>query len=362
MTESTEPPRIVPSTPIHSKSILDLRTRYGQFMFIVITIAISTLIPFLPRSALRALYGRSTAHQPHPVVVLPEVSSTKPTFWTFQQGKSDAHLKHVFAVLDRLGIERGSNASADEWDLLWAHDYPFRALYPHLHRLKEHQLVNHFPAGGFLTNKVDLATTDIRYIPKAFKLPKEQEAFRRYAAANATKMFVQKHNQHRHIYVRNATEIDFDNGDTFVQEFVQPPLLVDGHKFDIGVYVTVTSVDPLRLYMYKGDILFRYCPLQYYPFDAQQLDKYVVGDDYTPTWEIPSLARSYTQLGYGMKGAFDAYLRAEGRDPEVIWRQVEDAVRLAVLSKERYIVDAVGSCACKNNIFAGLILRFMFSA
>lgn len=344
MTETS--PTTAAATPPSSsnqKSIIDLRTRYGQFMFVVITIAISTLIPFLPRGALQALYGRSTTNQtPSPVAVQPDVKPSKPTFWTFQHhGKSDAHLKHVFAVLDRLGIDRGSNASADDWDLLWAHDYPFRALYPHLHRLKEHQLVNHFPGGGFLTNKVDLATTDIRYIPKAFKLPKDQEAFRKYASAHPTKMFVQKHNQHRNIFVRNATEIDFDNGDTFVQEFVQPPLLVDGHKFDIGVYVTVTSVDPLRLYIYKGDVLFRYCPLQYYPFDAQLLDKYVVGDDYKPTWEIPSLVHPYNQLGFGMKGVFDAYLRSKDRDPEVVWRQVEDAIRLAVLSKERYIVDAV---------------------
>lgn len=327
----------------HQKSILDLRTRYGQFMFIVITIAISTLIPLLPRSAIQALYGRSST-SPHqsPIVTQPDAHQTsRPTFWTFQHGKSDGHLKHVFAVLDRLGIERGTNESAEHWDLLWAHDYPFRALYPHLHRLKEHQLVNHFPAGGYLTNKVDLATTDLRYIPKAFKLPKDQEAFRIYATAHPEKMFVQKHNQHRKIFVRNATEIDFNNGDTFVQEFVQPPLLVDGHKFDIGVYVTVTSVDPLRLYMYKGDILFRYCPLPYYPFDAKQLDKYVVGDDYTPTWEIPSLAKPYTELGYGMKDVFDGYLRSKGRDPDHIWRQVEDAIRLAVLSKERHIVEAV---------------------
>ena len=28
----------------------------------------------------------------------------------------------------------------------------------------------------------------------------------------------------------------------FVQEFVDSPLLIDGRKFDIGVYVVVTSV------------------------------------------------------------------------------------------------------------------------
>lgn len=141
--------------------------------------------------------------------------------------------------------------------------------------------------------------------------------------------------------VRNVSEIRFDDADSFLQEFVEDPFLVDGHKFDIGVYVTITSVDPLRVYIYGGDVLFRYCPLPYYPFDAGQLDKYVVGDDYMPTWEVPSLAHSYTKLGYGMRDAFDAYVRLQGHKPEVIWDRVEDAIRMAVLAKEKHIVDAV---------------------
>ena len=30
----------------------------------------------------------------------------------------------------------------------------------------------------------------------------------------------------------------------------------------------------------------RFCPAKYYPFDPNNLDKYVVGDDYTPTWKV----------------------------------------------------------------------------
>ena len=44
---------------------------------------------------------------------------------------------------------------------------------------------------------------------------------------------------------------------TFVQEYVGRPLLVDGHKFDIGVYTIQTSIDPLRVYIYNGDMLLR---------------------------------------------------------------------------------------------------------
>lgn len=57
--------------------------------------------------------------------------------------------------------------------------------------------------------------------------------------------------------------------------------------------------------------LFRYCPSKYYPFDAKDLDKYVIGDDYLPTWEVPSLAPLYTAMGFGMKDSFEAYVREQ---------------------------------------------------
>lgn len=169
-------------------------------------------------------------------------------------------LKHVHIVLDRLGYEKSTNRTP--WTLLWSHDYPFRALYPSLHRLKTHQRVNHFPGTGFITNKVDLATSNSKYIPRAFKLPKSTDDFLKYASENKNSLFLEKHNQHRGVCLKNVSEIDLASGESFVQEYVQKPFLVDGHKFDIGVYVVVTSVNPLRAYWYKGDVLFRY--LQFY--------------------------------------------------------------------------------------------------
>lgn len=214
--------------------------------------------------------------------------------------------------------------------------------------MKFHQRVNHFPGCGYITNKVDLATTDLPFIPPAFKLPDDREKFMKYAEANPDKLFVQKNNQHRHIHIKAIDEINFADNDTFLQEFVDNPLLVDGHKFDIGVYVIITSVDPLRVYIYKGDILFRYCPVKYYPFDANNVDKYIVGDDYRPTWEIPSLSLFYNGLGYGMKDSFDAYIRSTGRDPSGIWPQVEHAIREAILNKEHHIAKIVS----RPDIFA----------
>lgn len=127
-----------------------------------------------------------------------------------------------------------------------------------MHHLLPHQKVNHFPGSGFITNKVDLATSGLKYIPPAFKLPGEKGGLLEYAERNANRSFVEKDNNHRRIKIRRLEEVDLDAEGSFVQEFVDRPLLVSGYKFDVGIYVVVTSVDPLRVYIYNGEALLRY--------------------------------------------------------------------------------------------------------
>lgn len=69
---------------------------------------------------------------------------------------------------------------------------------------------------------------------------------------------MQKSNNHRGIVIKPIASLDLDSGGSFVQEFVDNPLLIDGHKFDIGLYTVITSIDPLNVYVYSGEVLFRW--------------------------------------------------------------------------------------------------------
>lgn len=40
--------------------------------------------------------------------------------------------------------------------------------------------VNHFPGSGFITAKMNLATSELKHIPKAFHLPREKDKFLEY--------------------------------------------------------------------------------------------------------------------------------------------------------------------------------------
>lgn len=43
--------------------------------------------------------------------------------------------------------------------------------------------------------------------------------------------------------------------------------------------------------------LYRFCPQVYHPFDPLIVDKYVVGDEYVPTWQVLYMRNSfYSQI------------------------------------------------------------------
>ncbi|OAD60411.1 Tubulin polyglutamylase TTLL4 [Eufriesea mexicana] len=287
---------------------------------------------------------------------IPKITEKNPLYRIYTKNNDTGYLKHVFIVLERLGFKRTYDAF--NWDLLWAHDYPFRSLSSDLSKLKAHQRINHFPGCGYITNKVDLSTTECRYMLPAFKIPEQRDKFLLYAAQHPEKTFVQKSNDHRGISVKNVSNINVTETGSFVQEFIQRPFLVDGYKFDIGVYTVITSVDPLRIYIYKGDVLFRFCPIKYYPFDSEILDKYVVGDNYLPIWNVPSLKHYYTKLKYSMKDSFDAYVRSQGKDPDKVWNGIREAIKEIILLKESYIIEAVKRFKNSRNFFELIRIDF----
>ncbi|KAH8383862.1 hypothetical protein KR009_010933, partial [Drosophila setifemur] len=306
-------------------------------IFLAATVTTAVVVEILPHGKQFFQWNAGDAKE--------DQSKVQPTYAIFGRSPTEEHLVHVVTVLERFGYQRvGVNES---WNLLWAHDYPFPSM-SHLKQLGQHQVVNHFPGCGFLTNKVDLCTSQLPFLPRAFRLPAEREEFLEYAKDHPDALFVQKHNEHRHIKVRAPSEIAFGSNDSFVQEFVQRPFLVDGYKFDIGVYVVITSVNPLRAYIYTGDVLFRYCPVKYYPFDPENVDKYIVGDDYLPTWEVPSLKKYYNRFGGSMRTVFEAYVRDQGMDPSKIWPQVEHIVRTTIAAKEKDIMGILRNYRTHN--------------
>ncbi|XP_026816866.1 tubulin polyglutamylase TTLL6 [Rhopalosiphum maidis] len=287
-------------------------------------------------------------------------AAKRPAYIVLAKHADAGHLVHVFDVFNVYGYTRRPFDKKVDWDVIWAHEYPFKTYADQImfSDLKPHQKVNHFPGVGFITNKIDLATSDIKYVPPAFHMPQEKSKFFSFAKQYPHKLFVQKQNNHRGIKIKSIKELDFNSTGTFIQEYIDNPLLIDGYKFDIGVYTIITSIDPLRVYIYNGDILFRFCPEKYHPFNPENIDKYVIGDDYLPTWEVPSLKKYYVDQGASMKVSVESHLKAQGRNATKIWDQLEDAIRVVCLEKESKIRNLMKNYKSKTNFFE--MARFDF--
>ncbi|XP_076314567.1 putative tubulin polyglutamylase ttll-15 isoform X3 [Tachypleus tridentatus] len=248
--------------------------------------------------------------------------------WVHGKKLETGYLKHVFAVFERLGFQQGDSQS--KWDVLWTHDYPFTQLSSHLQNLKPHQKVNHFPGSGYITNKVNLATSMLKHIPPAFQIPADKEKLLQYARQNPQKMWVQKSNSHRGISVQKIGDLDLESEGTFVQEYIHNPLLIDG----------------------------RFCVKEYYPFDPVDIETYVVGDDYLPIWKVSSLQKYYTQLGYTMKESLNAYIQSLGKQSSKIWSQIKEAVQSVYFEKEKTMIRSAKKFRNTRNFFE--MVRFDF--
>ncbi|KAJ8308800.1 hypothetical protein KUTeg_013674 [Tegillarca granosa] len=245
---------------------------------------------------------------PNTEVKADKYATKQPVLWVSGKRLESGYLKHVFAVFDRIGYALGDADSV--WD------------------------VNHFPGSGYITSKVSLAQTQSKYIPKAFKIPTEKDKFLTYTKKYPEKLWVQKNNNHRGIKIKKVNELDLSKDGSFVQQYIDKPFLIDKRKFDIGVYTIQTSIDPLRVYIVDDDALFRFCEVDYYPFDPKNVRKYVVEDNYTPVWEMPSLKKIYLETSYTMKGAFDTYLQLKGKDYKKLWNDIKQAIVSVYLQKE----------------------------
>mmetsp|Transcript_8824 Transcript_8824/g.29192 ORF Transcript_8824/g.29192 Transcript_8824/m.29192 type:complete len:493 (+) Transcript_8824:174-1652(+) len=216
-----------------------------------------------------------------------------------------------------------------QWDVMWSYHYPFRMFFKEMKQLKPHQRVNHFPGpGAYFTNKTVLAShfKEIACIPTAFQLPHQHAEYLEYSKENLDTMWVVKSAGHRGVKVVTPDQVPADASQVFVQEYVKDALLIDNHRFDMGVYVAITSLNPLKVFVYD-DALMRFCIKEYDAanFKPEDLDTYVIGDKYTPPWDMPSLSPMYDR-GLTTKQAITAYWAKHGVDGKKLFENLHAAI------------------------------------
>ncbi|XP_055710939.1 tubulin monoglutamylase TTLL4 isoform X2 [Phlebotomus papatasi] len=122
-----------------------------------------------------------------------------------------------------------------------------------------------------------------------------------------------------------------------VQRYVERPMLIDGSKFDLRLYVLVTSMNPLKVYMHT-DGLARFASVRYSEKVDTLSDRYM----HLTNYSINKLSANYAKNedAEACKGhkwtirSLWSYLESGGVDTERLWGALRDLVIRTLLAGE----------------------------
>ena len=160
-----------------------------------------------------------------------------------------------------------SFTESHEWNVLWATSSCKSFLYE---GLNEYQRINHFPQSHEITRKDRLCHNILKmqekfgrntfdFLPDTYVLPNEFHEFQaHYYKLKQTEpkrnvWIVKPANscQGKGIHlIEDINELNVDET-SVISRYISNPLLINGHKFDLRIYVVVTSYEPLRVYVFK---------------------------------------------------------------------------------------------------------------
>ncbi|XP_028159745.1 tubulin polyglutamylase TTLL4-like isoform X2 [Ostrinia furnacalis] len=240
-----------------------------------------------------------------------------------------------------------------EWIGIWGKHMKslmFRAI-------KDGQKMNHFP-GTFQIGRKDrlwrnlqklaikFGVNEFGIMPKTYVLPHDlrllKHDWEKYAANNE-KWIIKPPASARGTGIKVVsrwTQIP-KKRPVVVQRYVAKPYLINGNKFDMRLYVLVTSVHPLRVYLYK-DGLARFASVKYNDELTSLNDRYM----HLTNYSINRLSKNYTPnedfaACEGHKWTLQTlfhYLKTEKNvDTDALWDSMKDLVIKTIISGEASI-------------------------
>lgn len=136
-----------------------------------------------------------------------------------------------------------------------------------------------------------------------------------------------------------------------VQHYIRRPLLINGFKFDMRVYVAVTSLQPLRVYIYENGLV-RFATTPYTVSKSSLKDKGIHLTNVSINKKKPGFCQTDAD-GSGSKWSFEAlwaYLAKSGVDADAIWAQVHEIVAKTILAVEPKISSQVLHCLANRQL------------
>ncbi|XP_068021708.1 tubulin polyglutamylase TTLL5 isoform X2 [Melanerpes formicivorus] len=265
--------------------------------------------------------------------------------------RTDSRL--VRSILTAHGFHEVHPNSSD-YNLMWTGSH----LKPYLLRsLTDIQKVNHFPRSYELTRKDRLYKNVSRMqlahgfktfhiLPQTFILPTEYQDFCNTYSKDRGLWIVKPvaSSRGRGVYLINNPNQIVLKDNILVSRYISNPLLIDDFKFDVRLYVLVTSYDPLVIYLYEEG-LARFATVRYDQASKNFKNQFM----HLTNYSVNKKSGDYVSCDdpdvedYGNKWSMSAmlrYLKQEGRDTSALMANVEDLIIKTVVSAELTIATA----------------------
>ncbi|XP_071576774.1 tubulin polyglutamylase TTLL5 isoform X1 [Temnothorax nylanderi] len=282
----------------------------------------------------------------------PEDPPAKQLHMTYKIFQTDTRLINL--LLQSHGLKEVPMNETD-FNVLWMGSHPKPDI---LRNLMPYQKINHFPRSYEITRKDRLyknieamqrskGLRNLDFIPQTFLLPTEARelisAHFRYRGPWIVKP--KASSRGRGIYIVNNPEKILTDESVIVAQYINNPLLIDGHKCDLRLYVAVTNYDPLLIYLYEEGLV-RFAAVKYdggsqyiwnpcmhlcnYSINKFHVD-YVKSEDPDAEdvghkWTLSALLR---------------HLRSMGQDTESLMQRIEDIIIKSILATASGIVSGL---------------------
>lgn len=229
--------------------------------------------------------------------------------------------------------------------------------------LKPYQRLNHFPGMGEISRKDSLARNLVKmqkefpeeynFIPRTWILPADYASLQIYAKSMRSrkkmKTYIVKPSNgaqgHGINLYRNAEKIPASEH-FIVQQYIHKPLLLDGYKFDLRVYVLVTSCDPLRIFLFN-DGLVRLATEKYLlPHESNISHLYMHLTNYSVNKHNEFYKKNVSPDAGSKRSIryFNEHLREKDIDVALLWRNIADMIIKTLLVAEPHVLHAYRMC------------------
>ncbi len=284
----------------------------------------------------------------------------KRRYWTGTR-KAPAQDKFFIEALDP---DLWAAGDKEHWDACWQTGMPPPAVFK---TMKPGQTINHIPGNNALTVKSMLYETlrsaqqrltdparrkQYSFFPRSYLLPGDYHALQREAFDKPEKKWIAKPkrlSRGRGISVhRDAATVPNDSK-WLVQEYLSDAHLYDGFKYVLRCYVLVSSVEPLRVYLYK-DGFVKLASEPYVHGNYNNLYAHLTNPDVNALNESAEASVVFH--------SFDTYrdgLTAQGADAQALFDGVREIAALTAIAAREQMRSRIASSGANGAGFYELI-------